>query len=397
MKGSIRQRTKGSWEVTIDLGRDGATGRRLRHYESIRGGKKLAQQRLAELLVSFEQGSYIKPKRITLGEWFENWLNGYVATNCSPKTAQSYQSEVHCHLTPALGRIPLAQLQPQHVQNYYSHALSQGRADGKGGLSKRTVLYHHCILFEALNYAVRQGVVARNVAQAVDPPRPERKGMTILTSEQLTKFWNCAQETPYYEFFYTLYCTGLRRGEGLALRWRNVDLDMACFFVVETAYKLNGTYIIRQPKTAKSRRGVALPPSLALLLREYKAGREVERLLLGKRLTDDDFVFADASGAPLNPDTVTHAFGKLIRKAGLPHARLHDLRHTHATLMLKEGIHPKIVQERLGHSNIATTLDIYSHVVPGLQEAAAERFDKLLTRENVGKMSAGRPGPDSGR
>jgi len=133
------------------------------------------------------------------------------------------------------------------------------------------------------------------------------------------------------------------------------------------------------------------------LLREYKARKKVERLLLGKPLTEDDFVFSRPDGAPLNPDTVTHAFGKLIRKAGLPHARLHDLRHTHATLMLKEGIHPKVVQERLGHSNIATTLDIYSHVVPGLQEAAAERFDKLLTRENVGKMSAGHPGPDSGR
>ena len=397
MKGSIRQRSRGNWQITIDLGRDGATGRRLRHYETVRGSKKLAQQRLAELLVSIEQGTYIKLKRITLAEWLENWLNGYVATNCSPKTAQSYQSEVHCHLIPALGRIPLSQLQPQHVQNYYSYALSQGRTDGKGGLSKRTVLYHHCILFEALNYAVRQGVVVRNVAQAADPPRPERKAMTILTSEQLTTFWNCARETPYYEFFYTLYCTGLRRGELLALRWRNVDLDMACFFVVETAYKLNGTYIIRQPKTAKSRREVALPSSLAILLREYKARKELERLLLGKRLTDDDFVFADASGAPLNPDTVTHAFGKLIRKAALPHARLHDLRHTHATLMFREGIHPKVVQERLGHSNIATTLDIYSHVVPGLQEAAAERFDKLLTRENVGKMSASNPDPDSGR
>ena len=174
-----------------------------------------------------------------------------------------------------------------------------------------------------------------------------------------------------------------KKGEFLALRWRNVDLEMPCFFVVETAYKLNGTWIIRQPKTPKSRREVALPSSLAILLREYKARKELERLLLGKRLTDDDFVFADASGAPLNPDTVTHAFGKLIRKAGL-HVRLHDLRHTHATLMLKDGIHPKIVQERLGHSNIATTLNIYSHVLPGLQEAAAERFDKLLARENVG-------------
>jgi len=387
MKGSIRQRSRGSWEITIDTGRDPATGKRLRRYETLEGTKKAVQQRMHELLVSIEQGSYVKPKRISLGEWLNEWLNGYVATNCSPKTAQSYRSEVDGHIIPALGAVPLTQLQPQHLQDYYAHALSYGRADGRGGLSKRTVLYHHRILFEALNCAVRQGIVGRNVAQAVDPPRPENKEMTTLIPEQVPRFLACARETPYYEFFYTLLHTGLRRGELLALRWCNVELDMACLSVVETGYKVNGVYIIRQPKTAKSRRQVALPPSLAILLREYKARKEVERLLLGKPLTYDDFVFSRPDGAPLNPDTVTHAFGKLTRKAGL-RIRLHDLRHTHATLMLKEGIHPKIVQERLGHSNIATTLNIYSHVLPGLQEATAERFDKLLTREYVGKMSA---------
>lgn len=312
MKGSIRQRSKGSWEICIDINRDPATGKRLRHFESVKGTKKVAQQRLAELLVSIEQGSYIKPKRITLGEWLGSWLNGYVATNCSPKTAQSYRSEVDGHIIPALGAVPLTQLQPQHLQNYYAHALSYGRADGRGGLSKRTVLYHHRILFEALGYAVRQGIAGRNVAQVVEPPHPDQKEMTTLT------------------------------------------------------------------------------PSLAILLREYKTRKQVERLFLDKPLTEADFVFAHPHGTPLNPDTVTHAFGKLIRKAGLPHLRLHDLRHSHATLMFKEGIHPKIVQERLGHSNIATTLNIYSHVLPGLQEAAAERFDKLLARENVGKRLRGR-------
>ena len=390
MKGSIRQRSKGSWEICIDINRDPATGKRLRHFESVKGTKKAAQQRLAELLVSIEQGSYVKPKRITLGEWLESWLNGYVATNCSPKTAQSYRSEVDGHIIPALGAVPLTQLQPQHLQNYYAHALSYGRADGRGGLSKRTVLYHHRILFEALGYAVRQGIAGRNVAQVVEPPHPDQKEMTTLTPEQVTKFLACARATSYYEFFYTLLYTGLRRGEALVLRWHNVDLDMARLFVVETGYKLNGTYIIRQPKTKKSRREVALTPSLAILLREYKTRKQVERLFLDKPLTEADFVFAHPHGTPLNPDTVTHAFGKLIRKAGLPHLRLHDLRHSHATLMFKEGIHPKIVQERLGHSNIATTLNIYSHVLPGLQEAAAERFDKLLARENVGKRLRGR-------
>ena len=143
----VRKRSKESWEIYLDTGLDPVTGKRLRHYETIKGSKKLAKQRLAELEVSIEKGSYIKPKRITLAEWLSNWLNGYVTTNCSIRTAQSYQSEVRRHLIPALGAIPLTQLQPQQLQNYYAHALSQGRVDGKGGLSARTVQYHHRISF----------------------------------------------------------------------------------------------------------------------------------------------------------------------------------------------------------------------------------------------------------
>ena len=163
--------------------------------------------------------------------------------------------------------------------------------------------------------------------------------------------------------------------------------------MVETLYKLDGTYVIKEPKTSHSRRQIALPPSLALVLHQHKAEQEAQRALLGKPLTDEDFVFAHADGTPLDPSVVSHAFNKIIGKAGLPHVRLHDLRHTHATFLLQAGVHPKVVQERLGHSSIRVTLDTYSHVLPGLQEAAAQRFDDFLSGKsvesrNVGKMSA---------
>jgi len=346
-------------------------------------------------MVSIEKGSYVKCGQITLAEWLDDWIEGYVRMHCSPKTVASYQSEVHLHLMPALGRIPLAKLQAKHLQNYYAGALSQGRVNGKGGLSAQTVLYHHRILFEALGHAVRQGLLGRNVAQAVYPPRPVRSEMATLTAEQVAKFLDAAQETPYYGFFYTLLHTGLRRGELLALRWRNVDLDLASLSVTETLYRLSGKgYITKPPKTRKSRRKVALFPSLALFLREHRENQKVQRLLLGKPLTDDDFVFARPDGTPLHPDTVTHAFAGTIRRAGLPHVRLHDLRHTHATMLLKANIHPRIVQERLGHASVATTLDLYSHVLPGMQEMAGRRFEELLEawsaeecRQDVGKGS----------
>ncbi len=168
---------------------------------------------------------------------------------------------------------------------------------------------------------------------------------------------------------------------------------MACIYVAHSLHRLDdGSIIIKEPKTSRSRRPVDLPPSLATLLRQYKIEREAERIIMGKPLAKDDFVFSHVDGTPLNPNTVSHTFSKIVVRAGLSHLRLHDLRHIHATMLLKAGTHPRIVQERLGHSSIATTLDIYSHTVPGLQKMAAERLDTMLPmqeqKESVGKMSA---------
>ncbi len=400
MKGSIRQRSKGSWEVCVDTGRDPATGKRLRHFESVKGTKKVAQQRMHELLHTLEQGAYVRPSRLTVAQFLGEWLHDYVELNCSPRTKASYEMIIRRHLIPELGSIPLSQLEPRHLQASYSRQRERGRVDGKGQLSPQTVRYCHSLLAEALGYAVKMGLLSRNVAQATEAPRADHKVMPTLAPEDVPRFLEAAQESPYYTLFYLLLHTGLRRGEALALRWKNVDLGLASLgvsaylSVVEAAYKLNGTYVIKEPKTSHSRRRIALPPSLGLVLRQHKAGQEAQRALLGKPLTDNDFVFAHPDGNPLDPSTVSHAFNKVMRKAGLPHIRLHDLRHTHASLLLQAGVHPKIVQERLGHSSIRVTLDTYSHVIGGLQEVAAQRFDDLLAArgiENVGKMSANTP------
>jgi integrase len=405
MKGSIRQRSKGSWQICLDIGRDPATGKRLRHFESVKGSKKDAQRRLHEVLHILEQGSYIKPTQLTVAQFLEEWLRGYVDLNCSPRTKASYEMIIRCHLIPELGSVSLSQLGPRHLQAFYGRQKAQGRIDGKGQLSPRTVRYCHSLLAEALGHAVKMGLLSRNVAQATEAPRCGQKVMPTLASEDVPVFLEAAQESPYYTLFYLLLHTGLRRGEALALKWKNIDLGLASLgvsaylSVVKAAYKLNGIYIVKEPKTSHSRRRVALSPSLALVLRQYKAEQEAQRALLGKSLTDDDFVFAHPDGTPLDPSTVSHAFNKIVREAGLPHIRLHDLRHTHASLLLQAGVHPKIVQERLGHSSIRVTLDTYSHVIGGLQEVAAQRFDDLLaatSAENVGKMSANDPKQISG-
>ena len=170
---------------------------------------------------------------------------------------------------------------------------------------------------------------------------------------------------------------------------------MASLSVVQALYKRSGVCKMVKPKSSHSRRQIALSPSLALLLREYKDEQNVQGILLGGPLVDSDLVFCHPDGKPLDPGVVSHTFAKVLKKAGLPHIRFHDLRHSHATLLLKDGIHPKIVSERLGHANIGITLDTYSHVLPGLQEKAAERFDNLIERKNIGKMSATGSSPDS--
>ena len=397
MKGHIRKRSKGSWTIVVDAGKDLETGKRKQHWRTVKGTKREADRALREILLTLEKGTYVKPDRLTVTEWLKQWLDSYVAMHTTPRTQESYRSIIYKHLIPSLGTIPLAQLQPLHLQSYYSQALAAGRTDKRGGLSARSVLYHHRIISESLSHAVKMNLLARNVAEVVDPPRPARITMAILAPGDVSRFLGTASGTSYYVLFSTLLYTGLRRGEALALRWRNVDLDMASLSVVETAFKLSsGEYVIKEPKTPHSRRTVALSPSMALLLRRHKGDQEETWKQLGRRLTDTDFVFANADGRPLDPNAVTRAFQRVIRQAGLPHIRLHDLRHTHATLMLKAGVHPKVVSERLGHASVSITLDTYSHVLPGLQKAAAERFDEMIEMEdernfdnsNVSKMFA---------
>jgi integrase len=203
--------------------------------------------------------------------------------------------------------------------------------------------------------------------------------MQTWGEDDIIRFLEATKDSPYYALFYTALFTGMRRSELLALSWRDVDFIFSQVYVSRSLHVLKGGKVVfKSPKTPSGRRTVALPPSAILTLKEHKEKQEAMRAMLGIPLTDDDLVFSHLDGKPLLPNTVTHAWIKLVRRTGLKGIRLHDARHTHASLMLKQGIHPKIVQERLGHSSIQITLDTYSHVAPGLQQAAATRFDEAF-------------------
>jgi integrase len=217
--------------------------------------------------------------------------------------------------------------------------------------------------------------------------------MKTLTPHEVAKLLKVAEGIPYYPIVYTAVNTGLRQAELLGLRWRDLDLDLASLSVNQVLYKRKGVCQFKGPKSEHSRRRLDLSPSLALFLRQYRAERQAELLLLGKTLSEDDIVFGGVNGTPMDPGTLTHNFARIARKAGLPGTRFHDLRHTFASLMLMAGVHPKIVSEMLGHSTVAFTLDVYSHVIKGLGQAAVRRLDEVLQPElaetqNVSKMLA---------
>jgi len=243
------------------------------------------------------------------------------------------------------------------------------------------------VIHKALENAVEWGLINRNVADAIKPPTAQRIEMQTWGENETVQFLEAAKATPYYELFYLALFTGMRRSELLALRWQDIDLILGQVYVSRSLHVLKGSVVVfRSPKTAAGRRTIALPPSVLLVFTEYREKREAENLLLGMPLLDDELVFSTL-GKPLLPNTITHAWGKLVRKTGLKAIRLHDARHTHASLMLKQGVHPKIVQERLGHSSIQITLDTYSHVAPGLQQAAANRFDDIIRVKHNEKVA----------
>jgi integrase len=333
-----------------------------------------------QLLHQRDGGIDAPPGKLAVGEYLQRWLEDYAKGNTAPRTYERYEQIVRQHLIPALGAIPLARLRPQHIQACYSEARQAGRIDGKdGGLSAQTVLHHHRVLREALHHAVRWQLLARNPADAVEAPRPPRHEMRVLTPDGVQRLLAACEDSELYAIVFVAVATGLREGEILALRWSDVDLHGSSAHVTRTLQYVSGRGLLfREPKTSRSRRRVSLSRETVAVLSEHRRRQLERRLALGPGYEDQNLVFVGSAGKPIPPYSVSQRFATLVKAAGIGPLRFHDLRHTSATLMLSAGVHPKIVSERLGHSGVAITLDTYSHVLPGLQEEAANLLDAFL-------------------
>jgi integrase len=384
MRGSIRRRGKGSWELTIDLGRDPATGRRLRRFHAVRGTRRDAERELAAHLHALATGTYADPSKETVAAYLERWLRDYAEPTVAPRTFERYAEIVRGPITAVLGSMRLSSVRAPHI----AAAERQWR---DAGLAPATVLKYHRLIRQALAHAVRWHLLVVNPADAVAAPRTERREMAVLTPEQATALLDAARGTEFEVPLTTALYTGLRLGELLGLRWRDADLGAGQLRVQQTLQQVaGGGVVFRQPKTHRSRRAVSIPTVVVDSLREHRRAQAETRLLAGPAWADTDLVFSDALGRPLSANRLRWHFHRLLREAGLPRIRLHDLRHTMATLMLAAGEHPKVVSERLGHSTIAVTIDTYSHVLPGLQAAAAERLADVLG----GSRQRSAEGPD---
>ncbi|HEX5445137.1 MAG TPA: site-specific integrase [Pirellulales bacterium] len=364
-EGCITQRPDGRWMAQVSAGVNGETGKRIR--KTVYGWtKKEVQDQLAKLQGQKIDGTLPDTGRMTVGQFLDRWIEDAVRPKRKNTTCDGYERNIRCHVKPLIGGMSLGRLSPMNVQAMYS-------ALERNGVSGHVRALCHRILHAALKQAVKWRLVAINVCDAVEPPRPEAKEIQPLDAEQVSLLLDSAIGHRQEALIVMAVTTGMRMGELFGLQWADVDLTSGSVQIRRTLRELNGTLTLGEPKTKSSKRNVALPRIAIGALHDHRV-----RQLAAGRLAGGH-VFTDSDGGLLRRSNFHRRdFKPLLKKAGLPPIRFHDLRHSAATMLLLGGMHPKIVQERLGHSKIGITLDTYSHVLPGMQQEAASLIDRLL-------------------
>ena len=366
MAGQIIKRGENVHLIRIYLGR-GEGGKRSYLNRTVHGTKKDAQRELTRLLRERDLGTLAQPSRTTLDDYLESWLGSVAKTRVRERTHRDYVWLLKKYVRPTLGERRLDQLKALELQKLYGELAAQG-------LSSRTVRYAHTVLRNALEQAVKWGMIARNPADLVQLPRKQAREMSAFSPEEARRFLAAAQGDPHFAAFSLLLDTGLRPGEALALKWGDVDLAGRHLRVRRTLTRGPQGWSFAEPKTAGSRRGVPFTEPLQRVLVMHGGAQHPG---------PHNLVFTGEAGEPLHANNLGRRnFSRILERAGLPDTfRLYDLRHTCATLMLLAGVHPKVVSERLGHASVKITLDTYSHVLPTMQREATEKLGTLLYPE----------------
>ena len=389
-KGSVIKRTrkdgKSSWLVKYDAAPDPLTGQRRQRYKTIKGGKADAEKELRNLLSAVDDNTDVQNSRETVAEWLRRWLTDYAPMNCGAQTTLiRYGQFVEKHIIPEIGSLPLQKLRTAQVQRLYASKHKDGRLNSDRGLSKRTVHHLHRCLSKALTVAVSEGIIAKNPCDNAQTPKPEHAEIACLNDIETATMLEAAavSRSPNLYALVTLgVMTGMRRGEMLGLKWKDVDLEDGFLEVKASLETTEDGVRLKSPKTKTSKRKIHLPALATSVLSAHKAAQNALRLQLGLGDGKDRFVFErfdDDKFHPLTPNAVTKMFSVFIRDVDVPRITLHGLRHTAATSAIRAGENIVAVSKRLGHAQPSITLNVYAHYIPGDDEDIAANLDDRLS------------------
>jgi len=367
-EGSIYQRRDGRWTAAITL----EDHKRKTFYGKTR---REVQEKLKIVLREQQQGMLVTGPQQSLKTYLEKWLEQVYRPSVKLGSYRQYRVVVTRHLIPGLGSFSLQKLTPEKIQDFYAQKLDEGK-------SPKLVQLIHAVLHQALENAVKWNLVPRNVAKLVSLPRVERYEAQTLTVEQVKQLLEVARGSRIEVMIQVALNTGMRRGELSALRWDDIDFENGLIFVRRTVNYVGGYgFVETEPKTRSSRRKIAVSEKVLEALKMHREQRGQMRLKAGEKWHEQGLVFCNRYGRYLFPEVVLNQFHALLAKAGLPKMRFHDLRHTMATVLLESDVHPKKVQERLGHTTIAITMDTYSHVLPSMHQDVARKLDDVFGDE----------------
>ena len=371
-EGSIRKRKDGRWEGRYTAGHDPETGKAI--YKNVLGRSQAeVKEKLKQAIEETQALDVTKAGKYTVGEWMEVWFQDYAKIKVRPSSHQTYQGYIQNHIRPNIGDIPLEKLTSLDLQKFYKKLLTTGRVDrveAKGqpkGLSAKTVRNIHQILSSALKLAQEQRLILTNPAEGCALPRVEHQEMKTLTTVQLASFFREARESGVFELYYLELATGLRRGELLGLKWEDIDLERGDLRVRRQVSRINGEVVEAPLKTKNAYRILPLAEDTVGVLKEQR-----------KKVGNSPWVFPSPNGGPISPDSVLHMLHRVLKRAGLPKVRFHDLRHTFATLVLQNGVDVKTVSGMLGHFSAGFTLDTYAHITSAAQRQAAQTMGSVL-------------------
>jgi integrase len=378
MRGSIRKRGD-TYRYRVDLPPDPLTGKRR---QAAKGGfrtRRECEAALNQVLSALRSGTFVEASRRTVASFVrDEWLPAVQPPVLRPTTWATHRTHFEVYVFPTLGEVELQRLTPAMLTGLYRKLQEGGRRRTPGGLSLRTVRNTHAALHRALRDAVRWGYVVRNVADLIDAPKPTPTDMKFWAPVQLRLFLKTVSADRLSAMWVLFATTGMRRGEVAGLRWVDVDFEAPRLLVRTPRVTVDREIVVSEPKTTRSRRSVSLDPVTVIALKAWRERQEGERAFVGRGYVESGLVFTMPDGSPISPHNITDWFESWARKAGLPRIRLHDMRHSYASAGLAAGVPPKVISERLGHANIGITMDTYSHVMPQLDQEAANKVADLI-------------------